>query len=155
MRSRVKHVRNAKGEIEYSVGSGNVFADLGLPNPEQLLAKAELTFQIAQIIEERGLTQAQAAGILGIDQPKVSALMRGKLSSVSMERLYRYLNALGRDVDIVVRPNAQGRAGGVLRVVAQKRRVAPAAKTSHHGVNRQSTTKKASTKRLKKEGTNE
>ena len=151
MRSTVKDVRNAKGGIEYSISSGNVFADLGLPHPEQLLAKAELTFQIAQIIEERGLTQAQAAEILGIDQPKVSALMRGKLSSVSMERLYRYLNALGRDVDIVVRPKSGSGAQGALRVLSRSRNVASAAKTSHHGVKPKTTTKKANTKRLKKE----
>ena len=153
MRPALKDVRNAKGEILYSISSGNVFADLGLPNPEQLLAKAELTFQISQIIEERGLTQAQAAEILGIDQPKVSALMRGKLSSVSMERLYRYLNALGRDVDIVVRPKAGRGAQGALRVLSRKRNVATAAKTAHHGAKRKTTTKKTAAKRLKKEGT--
>jgi predicted XRE-type DNA-binding protein len=153
MKSAVKHVRNERGEILYTIGSGNVFADLGLPNAEQLLAKSELTFQISRIIEERGLTQAEAASILGIDQPKVSALVRGKLSSVSMERLYRYLNALGRDIDIVVRPKAPGRSKGIVRVVMQKRRVVSAAKTSHHGEKSQTTTRRTGTKRLKRKGT--
>lgn len=151
MRSAMKHVKNAKGEIEYSIGSGNVFADLGLPNAEQLLAKAELTFQISEIIRQRGLTQAEAAEILGIDQPKISALMRGKLSSVSMERLYRYLNALGSDVEIVVRPKPRGRAKGVVRVLRRKRNVASAAKTSHHGEKAKITTRNRRISRLKKE----
>src|SRR3982750_1315999 len=84
--------------------SGNVFADLGLKNPEVLLAKAELVQRIADIIAERKLTQARAAKLLGIDQPKVSALLRGKLDGFSTDRLFRFLNALGRDVEISVRP---------------------------------------------------
>jgi predicted XRE-type DNA-binding protein len=142
-----------KEEPGYTVGSDNVFADLGLPNAEQLLAKAVLTHQISRIIEERGLTQTEAADVLGIDQPKVSALVRGKLSSVSMERLYRYLNALGRDIDIVVRPKARGSARGVVRVVTQKRKVASAAKTSHHGAKSKTTTRKAGATRLKRKST--
>jgi predicted XRE-type DNA-binding protein len=142
MRSAVKHVRDEKGDIIYSIGSGNGFADLGLPNAEQLLAKAELAFQISRIIEQRGFTQAEAAEILGIDQPKVSALVRGRLQSVSMERLYRYLNALGRDIDIVVRPKARARAKGVVRVVTQKRTVATATKTSRHGAKSKTTARK-------------
>ena len=147
MRSAMKHVRNAKGEIEYSIGSDNIFADLGLPDADQLLAKAELTFQIARIIEERGLTQAEAAEILGIDQPKVSALVRGKVSSVSMEKLYRHLNALGSDVEIVVRPAARKRAG--VRVVAATR----SRKTVHQGAKRRITISKAAAKAKKKTGT--
>ena len=87
-----------------SESSGNVFADLGLKNPEELLAKAELVQRIADIIAERKLTQARAAKLLGIDQPKVSALLRGKLDGFSTDRLFRFLNALGRDVEIVIRP---------------------------------------------------
>lgn len=137
MRSAMKHVRNQKGETEYSIGSDNVFADLGLPNAEQLLAKAKLTLQIARIIEQRGLTQAEAARILGIDQPKVSALVRGKVSSVSMERLYRYLNALGSDVDIVVHYKPRKRTRGAVRVIT------PAAtKPAHQGVKPKSTIRK-------------
>ena len=81
-----------------------MFADLGLKNPEELLAKAELVQRIADIIAERKLTQVRAAKLLGIDQPKVSALLRGKLDGFSTDRLFRFLNALGRDVEIVIRP---------------------------------------------------
>ncbi len=84
--------------------SGNVFADLGLKNPEELLAKAALVQRIADIIAERKLTQVRAAKLLGIDQPKMSALLRGKLDGFSTDRLFRFLNALGRDVEIVIRP---------------------------------------------------
>ncbi len=83
--------------------SGNVFADLGLKHPEELLAKAQIVQRIADIIAERKLTQARAAKVLGIDQPKVSALLRGKLDGFSTDRLFRFLNALGRDVEIVIR----------------------------------------------------
>lgn len=126
----MKHVRDADGEIQYSVGSDNIFADLGLPNADRLLAKTDLAFQIGRIIEQRGLTQAQAAVILGIDQPKVSALVRGQASSVSMERLYRYLNELGSDVDIVVRPKARKGARGAVRVITVTQRHGAAARTS-------------------------
>ena len=101
-REERKKKENARVSIEES--SGNVFADLGLENPEGLLAKAELVQRIADIIAERKLTQVRAAKLLGIDQPKVSALLRGKLDGFSTDRLFRFLNALGRDVEIVIRP---------------------------------------------------
>ena len=85
-------------------GSGNIFADLGLPNPEQELLKARLTLQIYKIVKARGLTQAQAGEVLGIKQPHVSALMRNRAGSFSVERLMEFLTALGQDVQIVVRP---------------------------------------------------
>ena len=88
--------------------SGNVFADMGLKNPEELLAKAELVPRICDIIAERKLTQVRAAKLLGIDQPKISALMRGKLDGFSTDRLFRFLNALGSDVEIVIRPAPRG-----------------------------------------------
>ena len=116
---------------EHTVSSGNVFADLDLPNADELLAKSNLVIQITRLIEERGLTQAEAAEVLGVDQPKVSALVRGRLAGFSMERLYRFLNALGSDVDIVVRPKARNRSEGVVRVITQTRVVTSAAKTSH------------------------
>lgn len=83
-------------------GSGNLFADLALPSPEDVLLKAELARAISQIIEERRLTQAETAALLGVDQPKVSALVRGRLAGFSVERLLRFLNALGNDVEVVV-----------------------------------------------------
>ena len=87
-------------------GSGNVFADLGLPNPDLALAKAELVQCLRGLIAERKLTQAQAAKLLGLDQPKVSALVRGRVEGFSIDRLFRFLNALGQRVEITVRPNA-------------------------------------------------
>jgi len=84
--------------------SGNVFADLGLPHSEQELLKAKLTLRIYRLIKTRGLRQADAGKILGIKQPHVSALMRNRSGSFSVERLIDFLTALGQDVQIVVRP---------------------------------------------------
>ena len=98
-------------------GSGNVFADVGVPNPDQYLAKAKLAACILQIVRERRLTQAATARVLGIGQPKVSALLRGRLDGFSSDRLFRFLNALGCDVRIgVSRPRPRG--SGQLRVIA-------------------------------------
>ena len=88
---------------EFTPSSGNVFADLNLPNADDLLAKAELAARITGEIQRRRLRQSQAAAILGIDQPKVSALKQGKLSGSSIERLMRFLLRLGRDVDIAMK----------------------------------------------------
>jgi len=85
-------------------GSGNVFADLGLPHAEQELLKARLTLQIYKLIKARGLTQAKAGEILGMKQPHVSALMRNRAGTFSVERLMEFLTALGQDVEITVRP---------------------------------------------------
>ena len=107
-----------KEEIEVYHGSGNVFTDLELPDAEEMQAKAELARQILSIITKRHLTQAMAAEILGIDQPKVSALMRGRLRGFSMERLFHFLNALGRDVQIVVKAKPRSRQQAHLKVAA-------------------------------------
>ena len=107
-----------KEEIEVYHGSGNVFADLELPDAEEMQAKAELARQILSIITKRHLTHAMAAEILGIDQPKVSALMRGRLRGFSMERLFHFLNALGRDVQIVVKAKPRSRQQAHLRVAS-------------------------------------
>jgi predicted XRE-type DNA-binding protein len=112
-----KKVTNPAEKIEVEIGSGNVFADLGLPNPEEALAKAVLANQICETITQRKLTQAQAAALLGIDQPKVSALIRGKLSGFSTERLFRFLNALGQDVEIIVKPRRRSAERASTRVV--------------------------------------
>ena len=95
-------------------GSSNVFADLGLPNPEQDMMKARLTLQIFRLIRERKLTQAQAAVALGIKQPHVSLLMRNRAGSFSVGRLMEFLTALGQDVEVVVKP--AGKAHGELVV---------------------------------------
>ena len=87
--------------------SGNVFADLEVADPEETLMKAELARAVSAIIDGKRLTQTQAAEVLGIDQPKVSALMRGRLSGFSVDRLLRFLLALDRDVEIVVTPKKQ------------------------------------------------
>jgi predicted XRE-type DNA-binding protein len=92
---------------EFTPSSGNVFDDLNLPHAEDLLAKAELAAKIIAEIQRRRLTQSQAAAILGIDQPKVSALKQGKLSGFSIERLMRLLLRLGRDIEITVKRKAR------------------------------------------------
>jgi predicted XRE-type DNA-binding protein len=90
-------------------GSGNVFADAGIEQPEEYLAKAELARQIIWALDARGLTQTDAARILGVSQPKVSALRNGRLDGFSTERLIRFLNVLGRDVRIVVSKKPRSR----------------------------------------------
>ena len=97
---------NTKGPVRVEQGSGNVFADLGLPNPDLAVAKAELVQRVRNLITERKLTQVKAAKLLGLDQPKVSALVRGRVEGYSIDRLFRFLNALGQRVEISVRPNA-------------------------------------------------
>lgn len=96
-------------------GSGNVFADMGLPNPEELLAKAMLAIEIRQIIHEKGWTQRYAAAKLGVAPPDVSDLMRGRFFRFSQERLERFLNKLDYDVHIQVapRPKSHRRAARV------------------------------------------
>ncbi len=107
----------AKEEIVVEESSGNVFADMGLPNPEERLAKAKLASAIQDVIELRGLTQVQAAELMGIDQPKVSKIIRGRLSEFSTERLLHFLIHLGLDVEIVVHKEATpGRREGILSV---------------------------------------
>ena len=105
-------------QIEVFRGSDNIFEDLGFAGAEEMLAKAELARQILSIITKRHLTQAAASEILGVDQPKVSALMRGRLKGFSMERLFHFLNALGRDVRIVVKAKPRSRQAAHLMVAA-------------------------------------
>jgi predicted XRE-type DNA-binding protein len=98
----------------FEPGSGNVFADIGIPDPEQVLAKARLADLIGEAVKDRGLTQVQAGQLLGIDQGSVSKLVNGRLDGFSQERLIRYLNVLGLDVEIVVRgPNPSGQVGNL------------------------------------------
>jgi predicted XRE-type DNA-binding protein len=105
------------GAREVIESGGNVFADLNVPNAQESLAQAELARQIGQLIADRKLTQVKAAALLGIDQPKVSALLRGRLKGFSSDRLFRFLNALGSDVEIVVRPTNRKSAKAHTRVV--------------------------------------
>jgi predicted XRE-type DNA-binding protein len=97
--------------ISVQQSSGNIFADIGLPNPEDRLAKADLAIRIAETIRAQRLTQTRAAHILQIDQPKISRLSRGQLSGFSTERLMHFLTLLGRDVEIKVKPAPRSRHG--------------------------------------------
>src|SRR5579872_3134877 len=102
---KTKKIRKKRlGNIEYTESSGNVFADLGIPNPEDALAKSEIAMKIYDIIKKKKLTQAKAAKILKISQPKISLLLRGYLSDFSLERMLRFLNDLGQDVYISIVP---------------------------------------------------
>ena len=120
-----------KSEISVEEGSGNVFADLGVPNPEQEKLKAGLNLQIYQIIKKRALTQAEAGEILGIKQPMVSLLMRNRSGSFSLAKLMDFLTKLDLDIEITVKP---------------KPRKAPTGRVSIH----QFSAPKAATSRKKK-----
>ena len=104
-------------DITVTPGSGNVFADLGVAEPEEELAKVQLAVHIRDAIKRRRLTQAEAARLVGLDQPKISALMNGRLTGFSSDRLLRCLTALGRDIDIVVKADTKRHARGRIRVI--------------------------------------
>lgn len=106
-------------DLDVTESSGNVFADLGFRNPEREQLKAKLRLEIYRAIKDRGLTQAQAGKILGIAQPHVSGLMNGRSDNYSVGRLFEFLNALGRDVEIAVRPKAPKAADAHTSVVVQ------------------------------------
>ncbi|MGH9173763.1 MAG: helix-turn-helix domain-containing protein [Vicinamibacterales bacterium] len=103
---------------EITRGSDNVFADLGYPDAEERQTKLRLAHALNQIIEKRHLTQAAAAALLGVNQPKVSALLNYKLAGFSVERLMTFLTALDRDVEIVIRKKPRSRRAAHIRVVA-------------------------------------
>ncbi len=109
-----KKTRDAR-EMGVVRGSGNVFADLGLPNADEELAKAELAFAIRQRIQLKALTQSEAAELLGTDQAKVSLVMNGRVSGFTFDRLARFLNVLEMDVRILIAP-APNRQRGKTRV---------------------------------------
>lgn len=98
-------------------GSGNVYRDLGFADADQMLVKAQLVTKIRDIIRERGLTQVEAAVILGLPQPKLSGILRGQFRGVSERKLIDCLTGLGRDVEIVVKDAPRRRAGGKVTVV--------------------------------------
>ena len=108
---------NELSEVEFS--SGNLWADVGRPDADEALARAELMSRVTDIIRRRRLTQARAAELLDTNQPTVSDLMRGKLSKFSLGRLMTFLNALGKDVEIRVRPADSDRAGRVIVTPAE------------------------------------
>ena len=96
--------------------SGNVFADLNIPSPSLYLGLAQLAHQICTIIQSRNLTQVEAASILGINQPKVSALTRGNLDGFKCDRLFKFLNLLDQDIEIVIRPHTDPNQEAGIRV---------------------------------------
>jgi predicted XRE-type DNA-binding protein len=106
--------------IPVQEGSGNVYADLNYADADDMMVKAQLVTKVAELIRERGLTQAQTARLLGLTQPKVSKLLKGQFRGVSEPRLLRCLTRLGRDVDIVVRPLPRRRTGRVRVVFATR-----------------------------------
>jgi predicted XRE-type DNA-binding protein len=107
-------------DIKIEESSGNVFADLGFPDAEERLAKADLVTRINEGIRDRRLTQAKAAALFGIDQPKVSRLLRGQLSGFSTDKLIHFLTLLGQDVVIVVKPAPpRSRGPGHVKVIAE------------------------------------
>jgi len=116
----------AHGKPTFTRSSGNVFEDLRVGEPAEALAKSELAALIARVLRTRELTQAAAAKLLGIDQPKVSELLRGRLTRFSTERLITLLTRLGRDVEIVVREPRSDLAvpPGRIRIRAIRARVA-------------------------------
>ena len=100
--------------IPVEEGSGNVYADLGYRDSESMLVKAQLATKIAEILRQRALTQTRAAEILGLTQPRVSAILKGRFRGVSEHRLLECLTRLGRDVHIVIKPTPKSRGNGRL-----------------------------------------
>ena len=103
-------------KIEYEVGSGNVFADLGLPNAKEHLIKAQLVYKIDTLMKQRKLKQVEAAQLFGVKQPDISKMLCGDFRQFSVERLLRFLVALGQDVEIVIKPHRGSRQAARLRV---------------------------------------
>jgi predicted XRE-type DNA-binding protein len=110
--------RNDEGTVEIERGTGNVFADLGYADAEERQTKLRLAYAINRIVQKRQLTQAAAAVLLGINQPKVSALLNYKLAGFSVERLMTFLTGLDRDVEIVIKKKPRSRAAARISVVA-------------------------------------
>lgn len=108
--------RKVKG-VEVVMGTGNVYADLGYGNADEMVIKAQLVTKIAEIIKRKGLTQTKAAALLGMPQPKLSNLLRGQFRGFSERRLMDCLTRLGRDVQIVVKAAPRSRENGRLSIV--------------------------------------
>ena len=102
---------------EVHAGTDNVYRDLGFPDAEEMLVKAQLVQKISEIIRSKGLTQVDAAKILGLTQPKLSGILRGQFRGVSERKLIDCLTSLGRDVEIVIHDSPRRRTGGRLSVV--------------------------------------
>ncbi|SPF56108.1 Transcriptional regulator, XRE family [Candidatus Sulfopaludibacter sp. SbA4] len=100
---------NVSKRLRVKKGSGNVFADIGIPNPEEALAKAEIARRINHMLADRKVSQVEAGKILGIPQPRVSDLARGRLGKFSLEKLIDFAKRLGNDVEIRIRPSRKPR----------------------------------------------
>jgi predicted XRE-type DNA-binding protein len=110
--------RNVERREPVTRGTGNVFADLGFPDAAERQAKLRLAYALNQVLEQRKLSQADAAKVLRITQPKISALRNYKLAGFSVERLMNLLTALDQDVEIVIRRKPRSRKAGRISVVA-------------------------------------
>lgn len=106
-------------EIKVIASSGNVYADTGHPNPEEAMAKAELAILISAAIKRKKLTQKQAADLIGVDQPKISAIIRGQLSGFTIDRLFRFLMALGMDIIVEAKPHISKSTPAHIHVIQQ------------------------------------
>ncbi len=103
--------------VEYEKSSGNVFADIGIPDASDHLVKAKLVFKIDALMQERGLKQGETAALLGVKQPDISKMLHGDFRQFSVERLMRFLVALGQDVEIVVKPHRSSKSEAELQVL--------------------------------------
>jgi len=111
----MRRTKKPTEKIEYEIGSENVFADLGFENPSEDILKSDLVGEITHLIKEKRLTQTKTAEILGVDQPRISSLLRGNLDLFSIDMLMHFLNDLGRDIEIVVKPKPRNRKQGRIR----------------------------------------
>lgn len=109
-------MKKVKKNLNYEIGSDNVFSDMGFENAEEELLKSDLTAEISSLIKKKKLSQTQAADIFGVDQPRVSSLLRGKFDLFSVEMLMHFLNSLGQDIQIVVKPKPRNRKRAHLSV---------------------------------------
>ena len=115
--NRKKSIPADDSKISIKDSSGNVFEDIGFPNPEESLLKAELSHKIRDSIRRKKLTAEQASECLGIDQTKISAIVKGNNGRFSIDRLIRFLRILGNDVDIVVKAKTHTQKIGHLKVI--------------------------------------
>jgi predicted XRE-type DNA-binding protein len=113
-----KQIKDYK-EIKVIASSGNVYADTGHPNPAEAMAKAELAILISEAIKRKKLTQKKAAELIGIDQPKISAIIRGQLAGFTIDRLFRFLIALGVDIIIQAKPQTSRTTQAHIQVIQQ------------------------------------
>lgn len=139
-----------KKKLDYEISSGNVFADLELPDAEDMRVKADLAIGINTLIKAKKLNQTQAAKLLDIDQPKISALNRGRLSGFSIERLFRFLNILDSDITIQITPKKRSRKKAKVSVSlptgSKKKPVTNKRPSSNEGIVIHAKTKKAKKK---------